>query len=98
PGVLGNSLKISVCDSNTAYNSTITINNADANLAAGSLTASVGNSTLRIAVSNTSSGTLGEANTQANTVLNLLTVGDFIEVGCEDDLNGKHRYIFATRG
>lgn len=23
---------------------------------------------------------------------------DFIEVGCEDDLNGKHRYIFATRG
>ncbi|MEY3684903.1 MAG: hypothetical protein RLZZ394_734, partial [Actinomycetota bacterium] len=22
---------------------------------------------------------------------------DFIEVGCEDDLNGKHRYIFATR-
>jgi len=22
---------------------------------------------------------------------------DFIHVGSEDDLNGKHRYIFATR-
>lgn len=111
PGVLGNSLKISVCDSNTAYNSSITINNADANLAAGSITASVGNSTLRIAVSNTSSGTLGEANTQANTVLNLLTVGDFIEVGnstigtqkmkisslpTSPSSNASHRFIDVT--
>lgn len=81
PGLIGNSLKISVCDSATAFNSTANLNGGDANVAAGVLTAEVGNTIIRFALSNTATGTLIEANTQATTVLTTLNVGDFIKVG-----------------
>jgi len=81
PGDLGNSLKISVCDSSNQFSSNAHLNNGDANIAAGELTASIGNTVLRISLSNTATGTLAEANTQANTLIETLTVGDFVRVG-----------------
>ena len=81
PGLIGNSLKISVCGTANAFTSTANINGGNANVAAGVLTTSIGNSVIRFALANSATGTLVEANTQANTVLSTLTVGDFIKVG-----------------
>lgn len=81
PGAIGNSLKISVCDSANAYTSSANINGGDANIAAGEISATIGSAVLRVAASNTSSGTLGEANTRMNTLISGLTVGDVIKVG-----------------
>jgi hypothetical protein len=81
PGLVGNSLKISVCDSATAFNATANLNGGNANVAAGTLTTEVGNTIIRFALANSATGTLAEANTQANTVLATLSVGDYIKVG-----------------
>jgi phage tail sheath protein FI len=81
PGELGNTLKISVCDSVNAYSRSIDTQNSDANLALGVISAVVGSNTITIAVSNSATGTLAEANTRANTVLGLLNVNDVLEVG-----------------
>ena len=88
PGDVGNSLKISVCDSANAYNKTILItgNNttgvADPNLTSGSIAAVVGSNTITISVSNTAGvGTLTDANTRMVNILAQLQVNDIIEVG-----------------
>lgn len=74
PGALGNSLKISVCDSNTAYSSTIYgVDNGNV-----TITFTTGSN---VAVINAvgSSNTLA-ANAITN-IINSLTVGDFLLVG-----------------
>ena len=81
PGDLGNSLKISVCDSVNAYSRSIDTINSDANLALGFVSATVGSNTLTVAVSNSATGTLAEANTRAATILGLLNVNDVLEIG-----------------
>ncbi|NBW57141.1 hypothetical protein EBR43_05020 [bacterium] len=81
PGELGNSLKISICDSANAYTNTVAINGGNANVAAGELSVSLGASTVRIAVSNTATGNLSEVQSRANTVLDSLTLGDYLKVG-----------------
>ena len=81
PGVIGNSLKISVCDSTNAFSTTANINGGNANVAAGEIITEIGNTVVRISVANSATGTLAEANTQANTLLSTLTVGDYIRVG-----------------
>ena len=70
-GALGNSLKISVCDSALAYSSNLVANLATINFVSGSNTATVN------AYANASGG----GNTAANSVINALTVGDYIQVG-----------------
>ena len=81
PGQLGNSLKISVCDSVNAYSKSIDITNGDANLASGSISAVIGSNTITIAVANSATGTLAEANTRAIALLAELQVNDVLEVG-----------------
>lgn len=81
PGELGNSLKISVCDSVNAYSKSITIQAGDANLESGSISTTIGSNTITFSVANSSTGTLTEANTRMGAVLSELTVGDLIEVG-----------------
>jgi phage tail sheath protein FI len=81
PGELGNSLKISVCDSVNAYSKSINITGGDANLTSGLITATVGSNTVVISASNTSSGTLAEANTRVAAVLTELQINDVLEVG-----------------
>jgi phage tail sheath protein FI len=81
PGDLGNSLKISVCDSANAYSKSIDISGGDANLASGSITATVGSNSIVISVANSATGTLAEANTRMASVLGELQVNDILEVG-----------------
>ena len=84
PGELGNSLKISVCDSANAYNININVEGGDANLSSGLISATVGSNTLLVSVSNTSAGDgtlLEQANTRLNAIIAQLQVNDIIEVG-----------------
>lgn len=81
PGDLGNSLKISVCDSANAYSRSIDTIDGDANLATSFISATVGSNTLTISIANSATGTLAEANTRANTILGLLNVNDVLEIG-----------------
>ena len=81
PGDIGNSLKISVCDSANAYTKSIDIQAANANLASGTISAVVGSNSIVISVANSATGTLAEANTRMVSVLAELQVNDIIEVG-----------------
>jgi len=81
PGELGNSLKISVCDSVNAYSKSVDIQNGNANLEFGFIEAVVGSNTITFGVANSATGTLAEANTRMVAVLAELTVGDVVEVG-----------------
>ena len=76
PGSLGNSLKISVCDSNTAYNSVLTgqINN---NVQIAFVT---GTNTAVISATSNDAG-VNSALVAVQTVFNKLTVGDYLLVG-----------------
>jgi phage tail sheath protein FI len=82
PGDLGNSLKISVCDSAAGYSSLANLDNGGGNLSTtlGNVSISVGSSNVvvNIAVGN---GVIANATTYATAVAAGLTVGDYIEVG-----------------
>jgi hypothetical protein len=82
PGALGNSLKISVCDSAAGYTSTANLDNGGGNLSSslGNVSISVGQSNVvvNIAVGN---GVIANATTYANTLATGITVGDYIQVG-----------------
>lgn len=71
PGTLGNSLKVSVCDSPVAFSSNLTANAVVLNLTVGSNVATV----------NAFSLNAGQANLAANAVLDAISVGDFVKVG-----------------
>lgn len=75
PGALGNSLKISVCDSATAYSSNLTTTVANS---VAQLYFTTGSNTVAVQGLGDISG---RANSAANTVLQKLTVGDYIRVG-----------------
>lgn len=83
PGELGNSLRVSVCDSNAAYNQALSLtNNGDANIATTSaMTIIVGSNTATVAVANSATGTLAEANVVARNVQSTINVGDIVAVG-----------------
>ena len=69
PGSIGNSLKVSVCDSNSAFESTITAN--------GNIAISVGSNTVTVAVV----GANAASNTAVTNIINSLTVGDVLTLG-----------------
>ena len=80
PGDIGNSLRVSVCDSATAYSSTIDlIGTETGNTITGSLTISVGSNTAVLEF--LSSGTSDAANAYGNTVISQLSIGDLITIG-----------------
>lgn len=85
PGALGNSLKISVCDTVNTFFSNTSITGGNANLSAnGELTcivATTGSNTFTVKIANSSSGTVTEANTRATTLRALLSTGDLVELG-----------------
>jgi phage tail sheath protein FI len=82
PGSFGNSLRISVCDSANAFNSTVNMT-SDANTS-GTLSITVGSNTGAVIVTNTASGTLVEANTNALAYAATLAEGDLVFVGNND--------------
>ena len=69
PGSIGSSLRISVCDSDSAFESTITAN--------GGIFATVGSNAVVVAVV----GANAASNTALNTIINSLTVGDVLTLG-----------------
>jgi hypothetical protein len=82
PGLIGNSLKISVCDSNSAYSSLANLDNGGGALSSSlcnvAITVGSSNVTVSIAVGN---GTIANAVTYAGTVRTGIATGDYIEVG-----------------
>lgn len=80
PGALGNSLRISVCDSPTAFESTIDIiGEQSGNTITGSFSVAVGSN---VGVfSFLTDNDAGAANTFANTVVSQLSVGDLLRIG-----------------
>jgi len=83
PGALGNSLKISVCDTTAAYSSVVDLTAEDDGdpIVSGSIDATVGSNTATVTCSPTGTGTATNANTVAQAALQSLQVGDIIEVG-----------------
>ena len=88
PGTLGNSLKVSVCDSSDAFESTVA--NTIAGLDSAHLIANVGLKTLTVEIKSTKSGdtrtdfTTAEARLAINTVSNTVSsfaLGDLVRVG-----------------
>jgi len=80
PGELGNSLKVSVCGSATQYNSTIDLKSTayNCNNSNTSMTLAVGSTTASITLF-TANGSANQ--TSSDAILNLITVGDYIQVG-----------------
>jgi hypothetical protein len=74
-GALGNSLKISVCDSANAYSSTLA-GNSDC---VPAFNFSVNSNTLQIVVTSATSN--NNANASANSIVNAINVGDYIAAG-----------------
>ena len=77
PGTYGNSLRISVCDSAAAFESTL--DSGDANVTF-SFTANVGSNTVTV-VSTEAGGNATIANTALQAMFDEVNVGDYIEVG-----------------
>lgn len=85
PGALGNSLKVSVCDTAETFFSNTSLTGGDANLSSNGLITSVvannGSNAFVVQIGQSISGTITDAVNRANTVKNLLTVGDLVEIG-----------------
>ena len=85
PGALGNSLKVSVCDTVNGFSQSISLTNGDANLSSvatqTTIVSTTGSNTFQIRIANSGTGTLSEANTRLAAVLAQLSVGDLVEVG-----------------
>ena len=82
PGALGNSLKVSVCDSETAFSSSANLDNGGGNLSStlGNVAVTVGSSNVVVSVA-VGNGVIANAVTYAGTLLAAVTVGDYIQVG-----------------
>ncbi|MDR3503112.1 MAG: phage tail sheath subtilisin-like domain-containing protein [Legionella sp.] len=78
PGSPGNSLRVSVCDSQNAYSSNLVVNSA---VATGLLSINAGSSNAMIVVSPQGAGVLTDATSLATSVYSSLSVGDQIYVG-----------------
>ena len=82
PGEMGNSLRVSVCDSAESYSKNIDLTGGDANISSSSsLSIVVGSNTATVSIANSATGTLNEANTKATEVQGYISVGDLVEVG-----------------
>lgn len=82
PGELGNSLKVSVCDSVDAYRRNINIvSNSSIIAATSNVSVNVGSSVARVSVGFTANGDQSDANTQAYAISASLQPGDKIKVG-----------------
>ena len=80
PGELGNSLKVSVCDSTNAYQRSLNlIGVQSSNTITGSLTIDLGSS--NAVLSFNASTDAATADTYANNILNQLSIGDLITIG-----------------
>jgi len=82
PGDLGNSLKISVCDSSTAYGSTANLDNGGSqlNVSISNVSISVGQTNVVVNLG-LGAGVIANVTAYATTLVNSITVGDYIQIG-----------------
>jgi hypothetical protein len=81
PSSLGNSLKVSVCDSANAYEETVSVNTFTAsftNVTSFAVQSNTGSNTLTVSIQ---ANTAGVANSAAQTLVTYLAVGDVLEIG-----------------
>ena len=83
PGALGNSLKISVCETAEAYKSTVDLQTlvANVNIAGTKISFTVGSANAVVNIANGVGISESTTNTAAAVVYNKLSVGDIIEAG-----------------
>jgi len=85
PGELGNSIRISVCDSANQYSSNIVLRSATSNTSFNDantlLTLAVGSNTATVTLANSAVLTGNTPLAHANTVSQLFNIGDYIVVG-----------------
>lgn len=85
PGALGNSLKISICDTESQYASDVNLAAVDSNTSFASantkLTLAVGSKTATISLANTATLANNTPLPHAQVVANLFSVGDYLVVG-----------------
>ena len=85
PGALGNSLKVSVCDTSTAFFSNTSLTGGDANLSTNSqlttVVANTGANQFTVTIGQSVTGTIGEAVSRAANVAALISIGDLVEIG-----------------
>jgi len=85
PGAVGNSLKVSVCDTTNAFFTNTSLTGGDANLSVnGQITyvgANVGSNQHTIYIGQSGTGTIAEAVARSTTINGLLITGDLIELG-----------------
>ena len=84
PGELGNSLKVSVCDTANQFNSTVNLvsNTAYVNAGATSINFTIGANTANVIFTSANATiTSGEIGNVASATVALLSVGDYLEVG-----------------
>lgn len=80
PGELGNSLRISVCDSANAYQSTLAlVGTESSNAITGSMTVTAGSNVAVLEF--VSDDAVGAANTYANSIVSQISVGDLLTIG-----------------
>jgi hypothetical protein len=92
PGDMGNSLKISVCDSANAFQSNIVMTSYDAaNTAAANIAFSIGSNSATISVSNTALGDANSSDAVVDSIVAALQVGDKIKTG-----NSEIGYQYMT--
>lgn len=82
PGKDGNSLKISVCDNETAYQSNVTLGGTySSNTFTGSFTAATGSNIGHMVFTPTGGASVSVGNTYAGIVANNFAIGDYLSVG-----------------
>lgn len=85
PGAIGNSLKVSVCDTVNTFFSNTSLTGGNANISSNAqvttIVANTGANQFTVYIGQSDLGTIAEAVTRATTVANLISVGDLIELG-----------------
>jgi hypothetical protein len=86
PGELGNSLKVSVCDTTDAYSQTLALvpsgnTYLSVNGSLTYITATTGSNTVSVYITKTDDGAASDANTRATDIRSNIVVGDLIEIG-----------------
>lgn len=84
PGALGNSLKVSICDSTNAYSSVVNLVSntwVSTNTTLTNATITVGSNTAVVKLANAVGSNVANVATVATSIIGQLTVGDVVQVG-----------------
>jgi hypothetical protein len=99
PGALGNSLKVSVCDTTAAFSSVanlIASNTISTNATLTNVSIAVGSNTALIKMANAAGSNTADANVAATSLASSFTIGDVVELG--DSTIGRQYAKITTIG